>query len=552
MSDIFRDSTVGSLLNTISNGRLFPHPEQRPDWVLPDNLLPKEQRNSADVKQRDKVAADTPGVHTPSSRDSGEIEKGIVPEKAAVPDKPVVGWYDDNDQENPMNWSLTKRCFVVAMTCLLTTSVYTGSAIYTASIPDIMTTFNVGQTTATAGLSLYVIAYGIGPMFLSPLSEIPSIGRRPIYIITLIIYVALQVPTLFANNIHTLLAMRFLAGFFGSPALASGGATIQDMFHFIKLPNAMVLWSVTALCGPLIGPIMGGYAAAANGWKWPIYELLWLTGFTLLVLIFWYPETNAETILLRRARRIRARTGIQELSSESEVRQAHLQFSTILVESLLRPFQLMTEPVILYLDLYIALGYAIFYLWFEAFPVVYVDIYHFGLGASALPFLGLLITACLTGICYLLYNKYIIEATFLRTGTIIPESRLTIALFAAPFGPIALFIFGWTARADIPWIAPTIGAALFLPGLFLIFQGAVVYMPMSYPRYAASILAGNGLFRAVLGGAFPLFGRSLYTSIGVGGGCSLLAGITIAFWPGLWYLWKYGAKIRAKSKYANF
>lgn len=106
---------------------------------------------------------------------------------------------------------------------------------------------------------------------------------------------------------------------------------------------------------------MGGYAAAANGWKWPIYELLWLTGFTLLVLIFWYPETNAETILLRRARRIRARTGIQELSSESEVRQAHLQFSTILVESLLRPFQLMTEPVILYLDLYIALGYAIFY-----------------------------------------------------------------------------------------------------------------------------------------------------------------------------------------------
>lgn len=103
-------------------------------------------------------------------------------------------------------------------------------------------------------------------------------------------------------------------------------------------------------------------------------------------------------------------------------------------------------------------------MWFEAFPLVYIDIYHFNLGTSALPFLGLLITACLTGACYLIYNKYVIEAAFLRTGTIIPESRLTIALFAAPFGPIALFIFGWTARENIHWMAPTIGAALFLPG----------------------------------------------------------------------------------------
>lgn len=95
-----------------------------------------------------------------------------------------------------------------------------------------MDKFDVSQTAATAGLSLYVIAYGIGPMFFSPLSEIPSIGRRPIYIITLIIFVALQVPTLYANNIHTLLAMRFFSGFFGSPALASGGATISDMYVF--------------------------------------------------------------------------------------------------------------------------------------------------------------------------------------------------------------------------------------------------------------------------------------------------------------------------------
>jgi DHA1 family multidrug resistance protein-like MFS transporter len=111
----------------------------------------------------------------------------------------------------------------------------------------------------------------------------------------------------------------------------------------------------------VLGPIVGGFAAEANGWKWPIWELLWLCGFTVIVLIFWFPETNAETILLRRARRIRKRTGIQNIFSESEIRQAHMETSEVLFESLWRPFQLMMEPVIFYVDIYIAIGYATFY-----------------------------------------------------------------------------------------------------------------------------------------------------------------------------------------------
>lgn len=34
-----------------------------------------------------------------------------------------------------------------------------------------MEEFNVGAVTASLGLALYVLAYGIGPMLFSPLSE---------------------------------------------------------------------------------------------------------------------------------------------------------------------------------------------------------------------------------------------------------------------------------------------------------------------------------------------------------------------------------------------
>jgi DHA1 family multidrug resistance protein-like MFS transporter len=79
------------------------------------------------------------------------------------------------------------------------------------------------------------------------------------------------------------------------------------------------------------------------------------------VLVFWLPETSAQTILLKRARRLRALTGNKELHSESEIRQAEMKGSEVLFESLLRPFQLMLEPAVMYVNIYIALAYAIFY-----------------------------------------------------------------------------------------------------------------------------------------------------------------------------------------------
>ena len=105
--------------------------------------------------------------------------------------------------------------------CLLTFSVYIGSAIYTPGIPTIIKDFHISGVAATLGLTLYVAGYGLGPLLWSPMSEVPQIGRNPVYIATLTVFVALQVPTALAGNLGTLLAFRFLSGFFGSPALAT-------------------------------------------------------------------------------------------------------------------------------------------------------------------------------------------------------------------------------------------------------------------------------------------------------------------------------------------
>jgi MFS family permease len=93
-----------------------------------------------------------------------------------------------------------------------------------------MERFGVSQVAATLGLTLFVAGYGLGPMIWAPMSEIPQIGRNPIYIGTLVVFVFFQFAVIYAKNFGMLLAFRFLTGLFGSPVLATGGASLSDMY----------------------------------------------------------------------------------------------------------------------------------------------------------------------------------------------------------------------------------------------------------------------------------------------------------------------------------
>ena len=162
------------------------------------------------------------------------------------------------------------------------------------------------------------------------------------------------------------------------------------------------------------------------------------------------------------------------------------------------------------------------------------------------------------------------EPRYEKNPDLAPEARLELALFAAFFIPVSLFIFGWSSRASVHWIAPIIGAALYLPGIYLIFQvhfapfslhfkmltshstqSILLYVSIGYPKHAASIFAGNDLFRSTFASFFPLFGRAFFIRLGLGGGSSLLAGISILMIPLLYLLIKSGASLRQKSKWTS-
>lgn len=296
----------------------------------------------------------------------------------------------------------------------------------------------------------------------------PFFGRNPIYIGTLLVFVLLQLAVIYAQNFGMLLAFRFLTGFIGSPVLATGGATIADMYAPNKQTYGIAVWGISAVCGPALGPLVGGFAAESKGWQWTIWELMWLSGACLVFLTFFLPETSSSNILYRRTIRYRKLTGNPKLKCKPELEAEGMTGSEIVQMTLIRPFTLsFTEPIVFLLNLYIALVYALLYLWFESFPIVFI------------------------------------------------------------------------------------GSSLFSVGAFLLFMSVLTYLGDAYPKYVASVYAGNDLVRSSFGAGFPLFANAMYTRLGVGWATSLLGFLSIAFIPIPFVLYFYGERIRGRSKMAR-
>jgi len=497
MSDLIREAPLGQLLRWVTNNRLFPYPEELPSFQLPEaynTLLNSEKGQSGislETRSLDRATSrkSETSAHAPISKEEGsgsddpeavadidpysetlelqrtasrqdtrqftqerldvDIEDAIerVVSKPIFPAKTsdglvLVDWYTTDDPDNPQNWSFGKKAWVGILICLYTFVVYTGSAIYTASIPQVIDVFHISAVDASLPLSLYVLAYGIGPLVFSPLSEIPRIGRSPVYFVTFLCFTIVSLPAALVNNFAGLLVLRFLQGFFGSPCLATGAATMGDMVSLLYLPYAIVAWVASAYFGPSTGPLLAGFAVTAKGWRWSLWEIFWAACPVLIAMFVLLPETSTPTILLRRAQRLRKLTGETRLMAQSEIDEAKLNPREVVIDALIKPMEItIKDPAILFVNIYTAIIYGIYYSFFEVFPLVYPVYYGFSLGIVGVVFTCVLIS-CLIGVSiYITYLYFYMIPVTLKNGLRAQEHRLVPALFAC-FGPtIGLFIF---------------------------------------------------------------------------------------------------------------
>lgn len=140
----------------------------------------------------------------------------------------IVGYQGDDDLLNPHNWSITKRMSVTTLVALIGLIVGVASSIDSAALDQAAKEFKVTEVTESLATALYLIGFGAGAFFAAPISE--TVGRIPVYIVTLFLFMVFIMASALAPNIGAQLVFRFFAGFFGSTPLTCAGGSLSDMW----------------------------------------------------------------------------------------------------------------------------------------------------------------------------------------------------------------------------------------------------------------------------------------------------------------------------------
>ena len=118
-----------------------------------------------------------------------------------------------------------------------------------------------------------------------------SYGRKPVYLISLVIFIMGAIVSTFSNSVGALIVLRAFMAFGGGAGQTLGAGVIADTFRVSERGKAYGLFNVGPLCGPIIGPTIGGALCEFLGWRSTLYFLAILGGLLLIAELFLLPET---------------------------------------------------------------------------------------------------------------------------------------------------------------------------------------------------------------------------------------------------------------------
>ncbi|KAH8810826.1 major facilitator superfamily domain-containing protein [Xylogone sp. PMI_703] len=449
---------------------------------------------------------------------------------------------------NPLNWSNNRKMTVVGLVSFQAFVSPLASSVMAPSLPEIGQHFHIDSpTTLALTLTIYLVAWAIGPMFLGPISEL--YGRRWVINFSSLFFTAFNIACIFAPSSGGLIAFRFLAGIGASTPISIAGAVIADLYEEKDRAPATAIYGLGLLLGPPTGPVIGGYIAQTVGFKYGFVLTSALSGVATVLSFVFLPETYHDTI--RGKYMIESGTD-NEPDGEGMQTSKNKKWNHVW-ESAARPFVLLTRSYIcLILSFYGALVYGYLNMFFTSFPSIFGEIYGFKPGATGLTYIagGLgEITATIVG--GLVGNRIYLKLTEKNDGKAQPEFRMPGMFIGSVAVPIGLFWFGWTADAHTHWILPVLGSAIFGFGMMSILLPMQLYIVDAF-HYAASALAAASILRSLLAFAIPLFAPQMISAMGLGGTYSLLGGLSIVIGIPL-PIWIYlkGHDIRARSPLSN-
>jgi multidrug resistance protein len=369
-----------------------------------------------------------------------------------------------------------------------------GSAIIMPCLTPIAEEFKVSPTITNLSVALYMLAMSIFPLWWSSFSE--TLGRRTIYIVSFVLFTLFGVLSAVANSIGMLIAMRMLSGGAAASVQAVGAGTIADIWEPKERGEAMGIFYLGPLCGPLLAPIIGGLLAQGFNWRATQWFTVIYGGIMIVFIVFALPETlKPQKPLIEEAKReanvttesetaatleaggekamqeqinsARPSVTLQRTKTTQSVAKHSKNTVVFLKRAFLDPLKivlLLRFPAVAITVFYASIAFgSLFFLNISIEDTFSRPPYNFRviiIGLCYIPgSLGYLLAALLGGrwLDFIMKREARKAGRYDVSGRLIfrPEDRMRENAWLAAFMfPCALFWYGWAAQEKVHWIVP--------------------------------------------------------------------------------------------------
>ncbi|KAK2007234.1 major facilitator superfamily transporter [Colletotrichum eremochloae] len=467
----------------------------------------------------------------------------------------LVTWNGPDDPNNPKNWPRIQKWTTSLIISSFAFLSPLSSSIAAPALKPIGQDLHISNGVyLQMVLSIFLLTYALGPFILSPCSEIW--GRTPIVRVGNLIFIAATTLCGFATSKEEILAFRFVAGIGGSVTVGMGSGILADCWRPEDRGKGLAFMQFAPVIGLAVGPILGGYISQYATWRWSFWLVVIVNLTVQLIALVFLRETYAPRLLQLKACKLRKNYPEQIFHTEWEKKKRTLP--GILRISLSRPWvMLATQPIIQSLAIYQAFNFGFLYLIISGFPALWEDHYGMSKGTASLNYISVA-TGSMIGVLICgpamdaTYRRLKLRYDMKEDQAGIPEFRIPLMVPAAIASPCGIFLFAWSAQNRMHFLIPNIGIAITVGSSMISYQCISAYIADCFSLHTASASAACSFLRSMAAFSFPLFVPALFGNLGYGWGGSVLAIVAVVVGvPAPLLLWKFGKKLRTKSRFGN-
>lgn len=137
--------------------------------------------------------------------------------------------------------------------------------MFVPAIPSVARDLRAEPGTIQLAVTLYLIGVGAGQLAAGTLAD--GLGRRPVMLAGLVLFVAGSIAAALAQHAAVLLAARLAQSFGGAAGIVAARTMVSDLTDRRDVAARLATLMTVLLVSPAIAPVIGGAIAAHGGWR---------------------------------------------------------------------------------------------------------------------------------------------------------------------------------------------------------------------------------------------------------------------------------------------